>query len=113
MVQKSESGAAIDEVFAQAAHVFEHTFSTAREFQGFLEPRSCVVWIDEQDVVRVINTNKSPAAIRQQMAAALDLPESPIVIDATFIGGDLLVPGPSEHEVLCPFPTHPPARPIT
>src|SRR5437879_2517270 len=38
LVQKSESGATIDDVFAQADHVFVHTFTTAREFQGFLEP---------------------------------------------------------------------------
>src|SRR5712692_2199210 len=112
LVQKSESGAAIDDVFAQADHVFEHTFSTAREFQGFLEPRSCVVWIDEQDRVRVINTNKSPAAIRQQMAAALDLPESQIVIDATFIGGDFGGKGLSIDEFICYFLARATGRPI-
>jgi putative selenate reductase molybdopterin-binding subunit len=112
LIQKSESGAAIDEIFAQADHVFEHTFSTAREFQGFLEPRSCVVWIDEQDVVRVINTNKSPAAIRQQMAAALDLPESQIVIDATFIGGDFGGKGLSIDEFICYFLARATGRPI-
>src|SRR2546428_86626 len=42
LIQKSESGASIDDIFAQtpADHVFEHTFFTAREFQGFLEPRA-------------------------------------------------------------------------
>jgi CO/xanthine dehydrogenase Mo-binding subunit len=112
LVQKSESGAAIDEVFAQADHVFEHTFTTAREFQGFLEPRACVVWIDEQDRVRVINTNKSPAALRQQMAAALDLPESQIVVDATFIGGDFGGKGLSIDEFICYFLTRATGRPI-
>ncbi|MGI9147742.1 MAG: xanthine dehydrogenase family protein molybdopterin-binding subunit, partial [Chloroflexota bacterium] len=91
LTQKSESGESLDDIFARtpADHVFEHTFYAAREFQGFLEPRACVVWIDEHDTVRIINTNKSPAAVRQQLAAALDLPESQIVIDATLIGGDL------------------------
>src|SRR5205085_11841999 len=88
LTQKSENGKTIEDVFAQADRVFEHTFSTAREFQTFLEPRACVVWIDDQQRVRIINTNKSPAALRQQLAAALELPESQIVIDATFIGGD-------------------------
>ena len=48
LVEKSETGDKIDDVFARADHVFEHTFSTAREFQGFIEPRACVVWLDEQ-----------------------------------------------------------------
>ena len=47
LIQKSETGESLEDVFARADHVFEHTFSTAREFQGFLEPRACVVWIDE------------------------------------------------------------------
>src|SRR4030081_82773 len=112
LIQKSESGAAIDEVFAQADHVFEHTFSTAREFQGFLEPRACVVWIDDQDRVRIINTNKSPAALRQQLAAALDLPESQIVVDARFIGGDFDGKGLSIDEYTCYFLAKATGRPI-
>jgi CO/xanthine dehydrogenase Mo-binding subunit len=112
LVQKSESGANIEDIFAQADHVFEHTFSTAREFQGFLEPRACVVWIDEQERVRIINTNKSPAALRQQLAAALDLPESQIVIDAKFIGGDFGGKGLSIDEFTCYFLAKATGRPI-
>jgi CO/xanthine dehydrogenase Mo-binding subunit len=112
LIQKSESGASIEDVFAQADHVFEHTFSTPREFQGFLEPRACVVWIDEQDRVRIINTNKSPAALRQQLAAALDLPESQIVVDASFIGGDFGGKGLSIDEFTCYFMARATGRPI-
>ena len=114
LIQKSEAGANIADVFAQtpADHVFEHTFFTAREFQGFLEPRACVVWIDEHDRVRIINTNKSPAALRQQLAAALDLSESQIVIDATFIGGDFGGKGLSIDEFTCYFLARATGRPI-
>jgi CO/xanthine dehydrogenase Mo-binding subunit len=114
LVQKSESGAGIDDVFAHTPpdHVFEHTFFTAREFQGFLEPRACVVWIDEHDRVRIIDTNKSPAALRQQLAAALDLSESQIVIDATFIGGDFGGKGLSIDEFICYFLARATGRPI-
>ena len=111
-VQKSESGETLEDVFARADHVFEHTFTTSREFQGFLEPRACVVWIDEQDRVRVINTNKSPSALRQQMAAALDLPEDQIVVDATFIGGDFGGKGLSIDEFTCYFLARATGRPI-
>jgi CO/xanthine dehydrogenase Mo-binding subunit len=112
LVQKSETGEDIEAVFERADHVFEHTFSAAREFQGFLEPRACVVWIDEQDQVRIINTNKSPAAVRQQLATALELPESQIVIDAPFIGGDFGGKGLSIDEFTCYFMARATGRPI-
>jgi len=112
LVQKSETGEDIEAVFKRADHVYEHTFSTAREFQGFLEPRACVVWIDEEDRVRIINTNKSPAAVRQQLAAALELPESQIIIDASFIGGDFGGKGLSIDEFTCYFLARATGRPI-
>jgi CO/xanthine dehydrogenase Mo-binding subunit len=111
-IEKSETGETLEDAFAHADHVFEHTFATAREFQGFLEPRACVVWIDEQDRMRVINTNKSPAAVRQQLAAALKLPESQIVIDARFIGGDFGGKGLSIDEFTCYFLARATGRPI-
>jgi CO/xanthine dehydrogenase Mo-binding subunit len=112
LVQKSETGESIEDAFSRAEHVFEHTFSTAREFQGFLEPRACVVWIDEEDRVRIINTNKSPAAVRQQLAAALDLPESQIIIDSSFIGGDFGGKGLSIDEFTCYFLARATGRPV-
>lgn len=112
MIDKSETGATLEEVFSRADHVFEHTFVTAREFQGFLEPRACVVWIDEQERVRIINTNKSPAAMRQQLAAALGVPESQIVVDASFIGGDFGGKGLSIDEFTCYFLARATGRPI-
>jgi CO/xanthine dehydrogenase Mo-binding subunit len=112
IVEKSETGESLEAVFQRADHVFEHTFSTAREFQGFLEPRACVLWIDEQDRVRVINTNKSPSAVRQQLATALDLPESQIVIDTMFIGGDFGGKGLSIDEFTCYFVARATGRPI-
>src|SRR5579864_1666230 len=112
LVEKSETGESIEDVFKRADHVFEHTFSAAREFQGFLEPRACVLWIDEEDRVRIINTNKSAAAARQQLAAALELPESQIIIDATFIGGDFGGKGLSIDEFTCYFLARATGRPI-
>jgi CO/xanthine dehydrogenase Mo-binding subunit len=112
LIEKSETGATLAEVFAGADHVFEHSFITEREFQGFLEPRACMVWIDEHERVRIINTNKSPAAMRQQLAAALGLPESQIVVDATFIGGDFGGKGLSIDEFTCYFLARATGRPI-
>lgn len=112
LVQKSETGESIEEAFARADHVFEHTFATAREFQGFIEPRACVVWIDEQDRVRVINTNKAPGGFRRQLAAGLGISADRIVVDTTFIGGDFGGKGLSIDEYACYFLARATGRPI-
>ena len=112
VTQKSETGESIEDVFARADHVFEHTFTVAREFQGFLEPRGCVVWIDEDDRVHVINTNKAPANFRRQLAAGLGLPADRIVVDTTFIGGDFGGKGLSIDEFACYHLARVTGRPI-
>ena len=112
VIQKSETGETIEDVFARADHVFEHTFTVAREFQGFLEPRACVVWIDEDDRVHVINTNKAPAQFRRQLAAGLGIPADRIVVDTTFIGGDFGGKGLSIDEYACYFLARATGRPI-
>jgi CO/xanthine dehydrogenase Mo-binding subunit len=112
VTQKSETGENIDEVFARADHVFEHTFTVAREFQGFIEPRACVVWIDEDDRVHVVNTNKAPANFRRQLAAGLGIPADRIVVDTTFIGGDFGGKGLSIDEYACYHLARATGRPI-
>lgn len=77
----------VDGAMRAAAHVFEHTFETARTLHGYIEPRASLVWLDG-DVVHVITTNKAPFALRDQMAATLRIPAHRIVVDAGHIGGD-------------------------
>jgi CO/xanthine dehydrogenase Mo-binding subunit len=77
----------VDAAFASAAHVFEHSFDVGRTFQGHLEPRASVVWM-EGDRYHVCSTNKSPFRLRDQLAIALDIPSERIVVDSGFIGGD-------------------------
>jgi CO/xanthine dehydrogenase Mo-binding subunit len=112
VIQKSETGESLDDVFARADHVFEHTFTVAREFQGFLEPRSCVVWIDEDDRVHVTNTNKAPAQFLRQLASGLGIPAERIVVDTTFIGGDFGGKGLSIDEYACYYLAKATGRPI-
>lgn len=110
--QKSETGESLEDVFARADHVFEHTFTVAREFQGFIEPRACVVWIDEDDRVHVINTNKAPAQFKRQLASGLGIPADKIVVDTTFIGGDFGGKGLSIDEYACYHLARATGRPI-
>ncbi len=84
------AGASPDEVaaaFAAADRVFEHTFRTPRQHQGFIEPHGAVVWF-EDDVCHVISTNKAPFTLRTQLSAATGHPAEKIVVSNRFIGGD-------------------------
>lgn len=94
-----------------AAHVFEHTFTVPRTHQGYLEPRASAVWI-EDDVMRVITTNKSPFTLRMQLALGLGIPETTIVVDAGHIGGDFGGKGLSIDEFALYFLAKATGRPV-
>lgn len=94
-----------------AAHVFEHTFTTPRTHQGYLEPRASAVWI-EDGIVHVITTNKSPFTLRTQLARGLGIPEASIVVDAGHIGGDFGGKGLSIDEFALYFLARATGRPV-
>jgi len=98
--------------FAKAARVFEHTFTTPRYFAGYIEPRATLVWIDRDDVVHVVTTNKSPYGLRNQMATCTGLPPEKIVIEPSFIGGDFGSKGLSIEEFQCYYLARATGRPV-
>src|SRR6266851_4740705 len=102
----------IDEIFAQATHVFEHTFSTPREHQGFIEPPASLLWIDAQDVVHVICTNKMPFGLRDQLVTVAGLGDGQIDVDANYVGGDFGGKGQVYNELLSYFLARATGRPI-
>ena len=77
----------VEATFASASQVFEHTFDVARTIHGHLEPHASAVWM-EGDRFHVCSTNKSPFRLRDQLAAALEIPAERIVVDSEYIGGD-------------------------
>ena len=97
--------------FKGAARIFEHEFALARIFPGALEPRASVAWM-EGDTVNLTSTNKSPFALRGQMAAGLGLPPEKIVIDSGFIGGDFGGKGLSIDEYVLTFLARATGRPV-
>jgi CO/xanthine dehydrogenase Mo-binding subunit len=74
--------------FAAADHVFEHTFRTQHQHQGYIEPHACVVDLDQDGRVQVWVNSKMPFQVRKQLADGIDLPESMIRVNPAFIGGD-------------------------
>ncbi len=110
LITKGEAD--IERAFAAAARVFEHTFTTPRQHQGYIEPHACAVWIDEVGLVHVVTTNKSPFSLRQQLSKATGVPGEKIVVDAPFIGGDFGGKGLSLDEFACYFLARATGRPI-
>lgn len=109
-VHKSDEN--LDAVFASAAHVFEHTLSTPREHQGFIEPPASLLWIDDDNVVHVICTNKMPFGLRDQLATVGGLDAAQIDVDANFVGGDFGGKGQVYNELLSYHLARATGRPI-
>lgn len=105
------SAADIEAAFSRAHRVFEHTFRTPRQHQGYIEPHGALVWF-EGDVCRVISTNKAPFTLRAHLAAVTGHPLEQIVVHNRFIGGDFGGKGFSLDEFLCFYLARASGRPV-
>jgi CO/xanthine dehydrogenase Mo-binding subunit len=102
----------IEQVFASASRVFEHSFSTPREHQGFIEPPASLLWIDAEDVVHVVCTNKMPFGLRDQLSTVAGVGEDQIDVDSNYVGGDFGGKGQVYNELLSYFLARATGRPI-
>jgi CO/xanthine dehydrogenase Mo-binding subunit len=78
----------IDEGLAQADLIIENTFTVPRQHQAYLEPHSCIVWIDDQGRIQVWASSKVPYLLKEQLSVALRLPKERIRLNPVAIGGD-------------------------
>jgi carbon-monoxide dehydrogenase large subunit len=74
--------------FAAADLVIEHTFRTQLMHQGYLEPHASFVTIGGDGRVEVWSSNKAPYELREDLADAIDRPQTDVVIHPITIGGD-------------------------
>jgi len=102
----------LEAVFARAAHVFEHSFTTPAQHHGYIEPHATLVWIDDEGLVHVVTTNKAPFSLRNQMATSLGLQPPSIEVDAGAIGGDFGGKGYTIDEYPCYFLARATGRPV-
>jgi CO/xanthine dehydrogenase Mo-binding subunit len=102
----------IEDVFKRADHVFEHAFTTPREHQGFIEPPGSLLWIDADDVVHVVCTNKMPFGLRDQLVTVAGVEEQLVDVDANYVGGDFGGKGQVYNELLSYFLARATGRPI-
>lgn len=78
----------IDEGFRQADVIIENIFAVPRQHQAYLEPHSCVVWLDDQGRVQIWASSKVPYPVKEQLSVALGLPKERILLHPVAIGGD-------------------------
>lgn len=78
----------IEKGFGEADYVFEHTFTTQRAHQTYLEPHACLVWIDERDVVQIRATTKVPFMLRQTFSDGTGVPPDRVNLHPMPLGGD-------------------------
>ncbi|MDX1521754.1 MAG: molybdopterin cofactor-binding domain-containing protein, partial [Anaerolineae bacterium] len=78
----------VDAGFAAADVIVEKTITTPRAPQNYLEPHATLVQIDPfTGGAKVWTSTQAPFVVREQVAAALQIPESDVEVVATPVGG--------------------------
>ncbi|MFQ6029140.1 MAG: xanthine dehydrogenase family protein molybdopterin-binding subunit [Dehalococcoidia bacterium] len=78
----------LEQGFAEADHIFEHTFKTVHQHQVFIEPHSVLAQVDEAGRFQVWSTAKAPFRMRREVAEGLDVPEDNLRVNPVALGGD-------------------------
>jgi carbon-monoxide dehydrogenase large subunit len=102
----------VGDAFAQADLVFENVFTTQRVHQAYLEPHSCVVWIDPQGRVQIWASNKAPHRLKHDVAVALAISPERIRVHYSTIGADFGGKGSPMDVPLCYFLALRTGRPV-
>jgi CO/xanthine dehydrogenase Mo-binding subunit len=102
----------LEAIFASAHRVFEHRFVTPRQHAGYIEPRSTLVWIDDDGTIHMQSPNKMPFPLRGQIARCLGIPKEKIVVEPSAIGGDFGGKGTTVDELPCYFLAKATGRPV-
>jgi CO/xanthine dehydrogenase Mo-binding subunit len=97
--------------FAEADQVFEHTYRTPAQHQGYIEPHSCIVSA-EANGLRVWASTKSPFVLRGLLARDLGFAPESIVVEPVYVGGDFGGKGSPMHVPLAYFLSRAAGRPV-
>ncbi len=102
----------VEQGFAEADLVFEHTFNAQLMHQAYIEPHACVVSAEESGQVHLWINNKDPYALREQLAAVWGMDEERIVMHPCSIGGDFGGKGSFMDAPLCYYLSLHSGRPV-
>jgi CO/xanthine dehydrogenase Mo-binding subunit len=78
----------VEQRFAAATQIFEHTFTTHYVHQGYIEPHASVLAIEPDGRAHAWLSNKMPFRTRELLADAVQIPQEQILVHLTPIGGD-------------------------
>ncbi|HEY1541839.1 MAG TPA: molybdopterin cofactor-binding domain-containing protein, partial [Xanthobacteraceae bacterium] len=76
----------VEKGFAQAAHVFEHTFRTQKVLHLAFEP-FVSIGDAKRDAVTIYTSSQGPSFVRTEIARLLGLPENRVRIRVAYLGG--------------------------
>src|SRR3989454_5026930 len=76
----------VDKAFAEAAHVFEHTFHTQKVLHLALEPFASIADWNERGVT-IYTASQGPSFVRTEIARLLGWPENRVRIKRPYLGG--------------------------
>jgi CO/xanthine dehydrogenase Mo-binding subunit len=102
----------VEEGFRQADLVFEHTYTTPGQHQGYLEPHTALVDWTGDDYVRVWASHKAPFLLREELARILEVPPERVVVEPTYVGGDFGGKGSTMHIPVAAFLSRASRRPV-
>ena len=77
----------VEQGFAEADRIFQHTFRTQQVHQGYIEPRAGVAWVESSGQVTVASSTQNPFNLRSALSRVLELPLNKVRIKSTCIGG--------------------------
>ena len=76
----------VNKAFAEAAHVFEHTFHTQKVLHLALEPFASIADWNERGVT-IYTASQGPSFVRTEIARLLGWPENRVRIKVPYLGG--------------------------
>jgi CO/xanthine dehydrogenase Mo-binding subunit len=76
----------VDKAFAEAAHVFEHTFRTQKVLHLALEPFASIADWNESGVT-LYTASQGPSFVRTEIARLLGWPENRVRVKVPYLGG--------------------------
>lgn len=78
----------VEQGFREADLVLEHTFRLPLRSQGYIEPQSVMLAIEEDGTVQAWASTKTPFAARNELSKAIGLPADRVRINPLNVGGD-------------------------
>jgi xanthine dehydrogenase molybdenum-binding subunit len=77
----------VEQGFNQAEVIYEETFFTPAMEHAFMEPECSIARLTEDDRIEIYVGSQIPYSDREQVAAALGIPQSQVRVRGTLVGG--------------------------